>query len=320
MSDWIQIGNEINEQAGGVPDDIAHANVRHKYLAELHKQTGRNVITYYSGWIQHPHLILDCLLDDTDTSAFMTLSREIPHDAGLDLFLHTPGGGIAAAQAIINFLRQIYGADIRAFVIQLAMSAGTMLACACKQILMGSQSSLGPVDPQIPSDTGVIPAHGIIREFNQAKKDIIDNPFSRFAWEPILSQYPPTRLDQCEQLIEWSKELVKESLLSSMFKINCDDDEATKVDKLEKVCAIVSALTLTNESMSGVHQQRLSRDKCKSLGLNVKDVFELDACNGEGYKPTVYAIHWSNIRTLESQPITKIIENHEGKSIIRRHV
>ena len=31
----------------------------------------------------------------------------------------------------------------------MAMSGGTMIACSCKEILMGKHSSLGPVDPQI---------------------------------------------------------------------------------------------------------------------------------------------------------------------------
>src|SRR5690349_23814561 len=39
--------------------------------------------------------------------------------------------------------------DVRAFVPQIAMSAGTMIACSCKEIFMGKHSNLGPVDPQI---------------------------------------------------------------------------------------------------------------------------------------------------------------------------
>ena len=42
----------------------------------------------------------------------------------------------------------MFGTDIRAIVPQLALSAGTMVALACKEIIMGKHSSLGPIDPQ----------------------------------------------------------------------------------------------------------------------------------------------------------------------------
>ena len=53
---------------------------------------------------------------------------------GLDLILHTPGGSISAAQSIVRYLREKFGNDIRAIIPHTAMSAGTVLACACKEI------------------------------------------------------------------------------------------------------------------------------------------------------------------------------------------
>ncbi len=65
---------------------------------------------------------------------------------GLDLILHTPGGNSAAIESLIDYLREIFGNDLRVIVPQLAMSAGTMIAFSAKEIIMGKQSSLGPVD------------------------------------------------------------------------------------------------------------------------------------------------------------------------------
>ena len=48
----------------------------------------------------------------------------------------------AAAEAIVNYLRLKFDYDIRVIVPQLAMSAGTMIACAAKEIIIGKQSSL----------------------------------------------------------------------------------------------------------------------------------------------------------------------------------
>lgn len=307
MADWIQIRDELNGMPRSIPDEEAYTQTRHKYVKALHEQTKRNVITYYSGWTQHPNLS-DSEINETDKSAFMTLTRGVTHGAGLDLFLHTPGGDVAATESIIDFLRDVYGANIRAFVIQLAMSAGTMIACACKEIIMGRQSSLGPVDPQMGGDTAM-PAHSLLEEFEKAKEEIISNPKCRFVWEPILNKYPPTLIDQCEQHIKWSRELVEESLLKSMFK--CDKDKESKAHKIAKA--------LTDASTLRVHKRHLSRNTCKAFGLNVRDVYELAGHDYE-LKETIYAIHWANIHTLESQPIMKIIENHEGKSIIRRPI
>ena len=46
-----------------------------------------------------------------------------------------------------------------------------MIACACREILMGKHSSLGPIDPQL----GGVPAHGVIEEFERAIKEIKDD-------------------------------------------------------------------------------------------------------------------------------------------------
>jgi hypothetical protein len=54
--------------------------------------------------------------------------------------------------------------NIRAIVPQIAMSAGTMIACSCREIVMGKHSSLGPVDPAFNG----IPAIGVLEEIKKA--------------------------------------------------------------------------------------------------------------------------------------------------------
>jgi len=56
-------------------------------------------------------------------------------NAVLDIVLHTPGGRIAAAETIVNYLKLLFGNDIRAVIPQLAMSAGTRIALSCKSIV-----------------------------------------------------------------------------------------------------------------------------------------------------------------------------------------
>jgi ClpP class serine protease len=47
-----------------------------------------------------------------------------------------------------------------------------MIACACREIVMGLHSSLGPIDPQMNG----IPAHGVVEEFQQAADEIKADP------------------------------------------------------------------------------------------------------------------------------------------------
>jgi hypothetical protein len=51
MPNWKEVLNEIQvEVKKGVPNALDI--VRRKYILEIHKKTGRNVIAYYSGWLQ----------------------------------------------------------------------------------------------------------------------------------------------------------------------------------------------------------------------------------------------------------------------------
>ena len=91
----------------------------------------------------------------------MTVIHNLDRTKGSDLILHTPGGETAATESLVDYLRSMFLGRHQAIVPQLAMSAGTMIACACKEVVMGKHSSLGPIDPQYLG----LPAHGVVEEF-----------------------------------------------------------------------------------------------------------------------------------------------------------
>jgi ClpP class serine protease len=165
MPNWDHVLREILKEPNDEKESGAD-KVRQKYLMELHRHTGRNIICYYSGFLSKPR-IEGIELNDDDKNGFMLCVHKLERTKGLDLFIHTPGGSGAATASLIDYLKRMFGNDIRAFVPQIAMSAGTILACACREIVMGKHSNLGPVDPQING----FPAHAVIEEIKTAYEE-----------------------------------------------------------------------------------------------------------------------------------------------------
>lgn len=212
MPNWKSVIEEIQKEAQkgtANPFDV----VRRKHISSLFKKTQRNIIAYYSGWLQKPDSA-DVIINDKDKNAFMVNVHNLDRDLGLDLILHTPGGDLAATESIVDYLYKMFKGDIRAIIPQLAMSAGTMMALSCTEIIMGKQSNLGPIDPQM----GGVACQAVLDEFETAIEDIKANPSAAPLWQVIISKYHPTFLGACKNLIDWSEKLVEEWLLRSMCK------------------------------------------------------------------------------------------------------
>jgi len=291
MANWNEVLNEIN--AAGSTHDV----IRRKYLKRLYGVTERNVIIYYSGWLQKPKLP-GTELNDADKNGFMNAIHKLDRTKGLDLILHTPGGETAATESLVDYLRSMFGTDIRAIVPQLALSAGTMIACACKEIIMGKHSSLGPIDPLFLG----VPAHGVVEEFKRAFEEIKADPAKVRVWQPIIAKYQPAFIGECEKAAEWANEMVKEWLLSGMLK---DKDDAEQVaDKIIK--------ELGDRALTKSHARHLSFAKCHQMGLKVialEDDPEL--------QDAVLSVHHACIHTLGATGAYKIIENHDGVAFVQ---
>ena len=291
MPNWSELLKEINQL--GSPFDI----LRRKYILELSEYTKRNVICYYSGWLQKPELEDAVAVNDVDKSGLMTTINGLDTSKGLDLILHTPGGDTAATESIVDYLWSKFKGDIRCFVPQMAMSAGTMIACSTREIWMGKQSSLGPIDPQFNG----IPAHGVLEEFNRAYHDIVTNPASIPIWQPVIAKYPPAFLGECEKAVKWSESLVHNWLLRNM--LSTETNATSVADNILK--------ELADHSISLAHNRHLSTEKCKEIGLHVTDLESDDKLQDK-----VLSVHHIYMHTLSGTGAFKIIENHMGIAFI----
>ena len=122
ITEGIEDGLSVSEETGlGVWAAGSAGNMSKIAAAHLANQTG-----------------VEIAISDGDKNGFMTTIHQLKREEGLDLLLHTPGGSMAATKSLVAYLRNMFEGNIRAFVPQIAMSAGTMTACSCSEIFMGS--------------------------------------------------------------------------------------------------------------------------------------------------------------------------------------
>jgi hypothetical protein len=231
-----------------------------------------------------------------DMNGFMTALNGMNTDIGLDLILHTPGGDVAATEAIISYLQSKFD-DIRVIVPQLAMSGGTMIACSAHEIVMGKHSSLGPVDPQING----VPAHGIVEEFQKAHEEIKADSSKLAVWQFVLQKYPPNLVGECQKAIDWSEKIIEKNLREGMLAGEPDVDAVVMKIK-EELC---------DHSVSLSHGRHLSAVKCREIGLKIVDLEE-----DQKMQDAVLTVHHATLQTIFNTPAFKIIQNHEGQAFI----
>ena len=300
MPNWGAVLKEISQTAPNgqhSPFDI----VRRKYIAKLHQHTKRNVICYYSAFLSKPNAPF-VEISDEDKNGIMLCVHRLDRSLGLDLILHTGGGDIGAVESMVFYLREMFGTDIRAIIPQLAMSAGTLLACACKEMLMGKHSAIGPVDPQI----GGVPAIGLIQEFERAFEQIKQDQRYGILWDPILSRITPSLLEQCRWAIARSEQFLGRALSEGMLS-GVDEPR-----KSELISNIVSHLT-THDQNRG-HNRHIHYGECMDIGL-VVNLLEDPA--DRTLQDLVLTIHHTYMHTLSNTPSVKIIENHLGRAHVR---
>lgn len=283
MPSWGNILNELNLQNENNKINFLNQQRLH-YIQEIEKITNRNVIAYYSAFLQKP-AVADTAINDKDINALMENIHGLSKDKGLDLILHTPGGDITATEKIIDYLQTSFNDDIRVIVPQMAMSAGSLISVSCKEIIMGKQSCLGPFDPQI----GGIACQSLIREFEQAKDDIKKNPHALGLWQVIVSKYHPTLLLSCSQAISLSEDLAKRLLQKTIQ----NEDNVKRI--LEK---------FNNNDNTKTHSRHISKEECKQVGLNISNLED-----NQSLQDVVLSLHHCYMLMFDITQAVKIVEN-----------
>jgi len=300
MPNWNHVLKEIEKETSqGNP--TPYDTIRRKYLIQFHKHSGRNTIGYYSGFLVKP-TVNGISISDEDKNGFMACIHKMDRSKGLDLILHTPGGDIAATESLAHYLKGMFKNDIRAIIPQIAMSAGTILACSCKSIVMGKHSNLGPVDPQING----IPCIGVLTEFKKAYSEIQEDNRAALVWNPILSRLTPSFLQQCEWAVQRSRAFLEKTLRENMlsgFEENKQNDTVKMI--LDR---------LTNLEFNKSHDRHIHHQECQHIGLKIE---RLEDKKSQKFQDLVLTVHHCFMHTLANTNAFKIIEDYRGRALVK---
>ena len=289
MPGWSEIMDTVQQQKQEmVPAFLLNESKR--YLSLITNITGRNIIVYYSGWLKNN--VVETSINENDKNAFMNAVYEMDKTKGVDLILHTPGGDIAATESIVNYLKSLFGNNVRAIVPQISMSAGTMIAMSCKEIIMGRQSSLGPIDPQMNG----VACQMVVDEFKRAVDEVKSNPASLGLWQTIIGKYSPTFLTACSDAIKWSEELAERWLTEVNPKID--------MDKVKNV--------FINHNHSYSHSRHISKEDCRNAGLPISD---LEA--NQNLQDAVLSLHHCYMILIDTISVVKIVMNQDGRAYLQ---
>ena len=293
MPSW----NDLIQKIKNNPNSLD--NIRRDQLKKFQQYRKRNLICYYSGWLDKPNMPVSFTsINDSDIHSFMCVLKDLDKNSGLDLFLHTPGGSLSTTKKIVDYLKSLFGSDIEVFVPHLAMSGGTMIACASKLIHMGKHSSLGPTDPQFFG----LSAYSVQKVFKEVQSAISkkDAALSQI-WMNLIQKYHPSFVIECNRVIEFSKEIMKNWILEGdMFPEN---------ERKKKAKRIVENFNDEKIYEKVPHDIQFNSKECAEKGLKIN---KLEDTQNKELQEYVLSIHHTYMITFSFSPAYKIVENHNG--------
>lgn len=299
MPSWNELLHEFDSQ----PDDTA----KNKWLVarpvtalqEISRlRQGTNVIIYASSFLQKPQLPpLSIQLSHEEINGFMSVMQGMDWSKGLTLLLHTPGGLTNAAETIVEYLYSKFD-YIEVAVPTFAMSAGTMISLGANRILMGRQSQLGPIDPQLPIGGRTVSARAVVEQFERAKKELLEDLKLAHLWAPILQSLGPAVLQEAQNALHYSESMVSRWLKRRMFS------DKPKAGTLAKKVASY----FNKASVHKSHGRRIDREEAKKQGVIIE---ELEA-NQDLQEQVLTAYHLITI-VFEKSPACKILMSNQGK-------
>lgn len=305
MPAWDQLLNHLNSLQTPDQKDQWLKGMLNQSLSEISAaRGGKNVIFYFSAFLQKPQLPPPSIsLAFEEINGFMTVMHGMDWEKNLTLILHTPGGVTNAAETIVEYLHTKF-TDIDVIIPTYAMSAGTMIAMGANNIVMGRQSQLGPIDPQLPHNRRMVSARAITGQFHRAKEDLENNVNLAHVWAPILQSLGPALLQEAEDAFQYSEDMVVRWMERRMFSGNTDaNQKATEIAK-----------HFGRGEKNASHGRRIDREEAKLTGLPIENL----ETNSPLQESLLTAYHLLTI-LIESTAASKLLVSNAGKMWVKNH-
>jgi membrane-bound ClpP family serine protease len=194
----------------------------------------------------------------------------------LTVILNSPGGEAEAAEKLVDIIRFHY-AELYFVVPDYAMSSATIFCMSGNKIFMDYSSSLGPIDPQVDTGKGFVPALGYLDQveklLDKAKSGILTH--AEFL---ILQNQDLAMLSRYEQAKNLTITLLKKWLVQ--YKFSDWNTHGTSPDKLGQPVTVAEkqeraedvATKLGNNKHWHSHGRMIGIDTLKTyLRLKIED-------------------------------------------------
>lgn len=146
-----------------------------------------------------------------DIVPFQDLVEGLNGDS-IDVIVETPGGSAVVVEDLVTLLRSRFK-SIAFIVPGWAKSAGTILAMAGDEILMGPASALGPIDAQLTWKNKVFSADAFLKGLTDMKDEANDPQIGlNKAHIPILQQISPGEIQNARNALAFAQDLVSDWL------------------------------------------------------------------------------------------------------------
>lgn len=191
----------------------------------------------------------------------------------LDLVLETPGGSGEVTEDVVRLLRSRYR-HLAVIVPGWAKSAGTILAMAADEILMGPASALGPIDAQLSWQGKVFSADALLEGMEKIKEEVAATGVLNKAYIPILQGISPGELQSAENALNFAKVLVTRWLARYKFSTwtHHASTGAPVNDEEREARAQVIASELCDHRRWLVHGRSIKIDDLVQMRLLVTDL------------------------------------------------
>lgn len=229
----------------------------------------------------------------------------------IDVILETPGGIAEAVEDIVNLLRSKYD-HIGIIIPGTAKSAGTIFTMAGDEILMGTASSLGPIDAQIITMNKRFSADAFLEGLEKIKAEVIRDGKLNPAYIPILQNISPGEIQHCENAQNFSKKLVTQWLSQYKFKFwekhSSTGKPVTNEEKEAKAKKIADKLCKHSDWLT--HGRSIKIADLESMGLQITDYTktpELNEAITRYYTLLRMSLETTNIYKIVETPTTQIM-------------